>query len=78
MMYRLTSWLDDRWSGLHARMTQDGRWGDPDRHPVVFYIGTVPLSTWLAHPRDGVDSVRRHVAAWRELHADQRPQGGQR
>jgi len=62
--YKLGCWIDDRWGMLNARMNQRG-WWEAERHPVLFYIGTVPLTTWLTHPRWGVDSVRRHVAARR-------------
>jgi hypothetical protein len=58
------SWVDRRWVYAHARMSRAGRLGDVHRHPVVFYVGTVPLSTWLSRPRAGADSVRRHVALW--------------
>lgn len=54
--YKLGCWIDDRWLALMLR------W-DPDRHPVLFYVGTVPLTTWFRHPRDGAESVRHHVTA---------------
>lgn len=58
--YRLGCWADARWAMLvYARLK------GPDRHPVLFYIGTVPLTTWLTRPLDALSSVRAHVAGWR-------------
>jgi hypothetical protein len=51
---RLMDWLDDRWA---VAMPDD--W--PDRHPHLWVIGTVPLSTWLRHPVRGWQSYRRHI-----------------
>ena len=65
MAYWFLSWLDRGWGRAHAKLSRPSRVAEIDRHPVLFYIGTVPLSTWLSRPRDGVDSVRRHVEGWR-------------
>jgi hypothetical protein len=43
-----------------------GGWSQdhPRRHPRLFVVSTVPLTTWLRYPGRGVDSYRRH---WRVL-----------
>ena len=50
--YKLGCWMDDQW------MTLMLRW-DPDRHPVLFYVGTVPLTTWFRQPSQCGGTWRR-------------------
>jgi hypothetical protein len=42
---------------------------DPHGRPRLFYVSTVPLTTWLQRPRAGLDSYRRHITLWREFEA---------
>lgn len=58
-MGRLMHWLDDRWNAWHAR--GEIRHHRLDRHPRLWAVGTVPLSTWLRHPVDGWQSYRRVI-----------------
>jgi hypothetical protein len=59
MMWRLMNWLDDRWFGVYARGEVRHDWHD--RHPRLWAVGTVPLSTWLRQPGTGWQSYRRVI-----------------
>jgi hypothetical protein len=52
-------WLDRRWNRWHARGTLRRDW--PDRRPRLWTFTTVPLSTWLRHPKAGWESYRAHL-----------------
>ena len=41
-------------------------WRDPERFPRLFTASNVTLTTWLWHPRWGIDPYRRHLAALRK------------
>jgi hypothetical protein len=58
-MWRIMHWLDRGWLRWHARGTLGGDW--MYRRPRLWTFTTVPLSTWLRHPRDGWESYRAHL-----------------
>lgn len=58
MTWTIMRWLDRRWYRWHARVTRRN-W--LDRHPRLWTIGTVPLSTWLTRPAAGRESYQAHL-----------------
>lgn len=58
-MTRIMRWLDHHWFRWHARGTLRRNW--LDRRPRLWTFTTVPLSTWLRHPRTGWESYRAHL-----------------
>ena len=51
--------LDHHWFRWHARGALRRNW--PGRRPRLWTFTTVPLSTWLRHPRAGWESHRAHL-----------------